>query len=72
MLQERNIYTKPDLVYKERQRALRVLEHKIEGRPFEPRSGVDDELEAIMGSIVKRFSIGREWQQFRIPDAATR
>lgn len=39
MLQERDIYLDPDPVYKERQRALRVLEHKIEGRPFEPQSG---------------------------------
>ncbi|KAH8742430.1 hypothetical protein F5883DRAFT_442354 [Diaporthe sp. PMI_573] len=36
MLQERNIYRENDPVYRERQRALRVMEHKIEGRPFRP------------------------------------
>ena len=41
MLQERNIYA-PDPVYGTRQRALRVMEHKIEGRPFEPRYRVLD------------------------------
>ncbi|KAH8746081.1 hypothetical protein F5883DRAFT_585880 [Diaporthe sp. PMI_573] len=41
MLRERNIYRDSDPVYLERQRALRVMEHKIEGRPFRPglRSG---------------------------------
>ncbi|RYP81632.1 hypothetical protein DL770_005840 [Monosporascus sp. CRB-9-2] len=38
MLRERDIYMDPDPIYEERQRALRVLEHKIEGWPFEPRS----------------------------------
>ena len=41
MLQERNIYA-PDGVYGRRQRALRVMEHKIEGRPFEPRDATLD------------------------------
>ncbi|KXX78216.1 hypothetical protein MMYC01_205056, partial [Madurella mycetomatis] len=36
MLRERNIYRVSDPVYLERQRALRVMEHKIEGRPFRP------------------------------------
>jgi hypothetical protein len=35
MLQERNIYVY-DPVYMERQRALRVMEHKTERRPFKP------------------------------------
>ncbi|KAI3325936.1 hypothetical protein HD806DRAFT_520658 [Xylariaceae sp. AK1471] len=39
MLQERNIYLQYDRVYRERQRALRIMEHKIERRPFEPRDG---------------------------------
>ncbi|KAK3333600.1 hypothetical protein B0T19DRAFT_130748 [Cercophora scortea] len=38
MLQERNIYMDGDPVYLDRQRALRVLEHQIEGRPFQPGS----------------------------------
>jgi hypothetical protein len=41
MLQERNIYA-PDAAYGRRQRELRVMEHKIEGRPFEPRDGTLD------------------------------
>ncbi|KAI1283509.1 hypothetical protein F5Y07DRAFT_349872 [Xylaria sp. FL0933] len=36
MLQERNIYVDHDLVYEQRQRDLRVLEHSIEGRPSCP------------------------------------
>lgn len=36
MLEERNIYLGYDEVYKQRQRALRVIEHKIERRPFRP------------------------------------
>ncbi|KAK3333956.1 hypothetical protein B0T19DRAFT_419645 [Cercophora scortea] len=36
MLRERNIYRVSDPVYLERQQALRVIEHKIEGRPFRP------------------------------------
>ncbi|KAK0628686.1 hypothetical protein B0T17DRAFT_614569 [Bombardia bombarda] len=36
MLRERNIYRVSDPVYLERQKALRVIEHKIEGRPFRP------------------------------------
>ncbi|KAI0448357.1 hypothetical protein F5B21DRAFT_522199 [Xylaria acuta] len=36
MLQERNIYMDRDLVYEQRQRALRVLEHTLEGRPSMP------------------------------------
>jgi len=36
MLQERNIYVITDRVYQARQRALRVLEHTTEGRPFRP------------------------------------
>ncbi|KAK3692871.1 hypothetical protein B0T22DRAFT_436099 [Podospora appendiculata] len=36
MLQERNIYMHLDPVYLERQRALRLLEHEVEGRPFKP------------------------------------
>ncbi|CAJ2508216.1 Uu.00g094020.m01.CDS01 [Anthostomella pinea] len=35
MLEERDIY-RYDPVYKERQKALRVMEHKVERRPFEP------------------------------------
>ncbi|KAK0127971.1 hypothetical protein ONS96_007466 [Cadophora gregata f. sp. sojae] len=42
MLQERNIYG-PDAVYRHRQRDLRVMEHKIEGRPFRPRGEKLDE-----------------------------
>ncbi|CZR52894.1 uncharacterized protein PAC_02771 [Phialocephala subalpina] len=41
MLQERNIYA-PDAVYRRRQKDLRVMEHKIEGRPFRPRDEVLD------------------------------
>ncbi|KIM93092.1 hypothetical protein OIDMADRAFT_36026 [Oidiodendron maius Zn] len=41
MLQERNIYS-GDSVYRSRQRALRVIEHKIEGRPFRPLYGLND------------------------------
>jgi hypothetical protein len=41
MLQERNIYA-PDAAYGRCQRELRVMEHKIEGRPFEPRDGTLD------------------------------
>ncbi|KAK0706888.1 hypothetical protein B0T26DRAFT_478570 [Lasiosphaeria miniovina] len=36
MLRERNIYLVSDPVYLERQKALRVMEHKIEGRLFRP------------------------------------
>lgn len=36
MLEERNIYRRYDPVYKKRQRDLRIMEHKIERRPFEP------------------------------------
>ena len=36
MLQERNIYHPPDEVYRERQVALRILEHTIENRPSRP------------------------------------
>ncbi len=36
MLQERNIYFDRDPVYRERQRALRILEHTAERRPFRP------------------------------------
>ncbi|KAF2254383.1 hypothetical protein BU26DRAFT_537213 [Trematosphaeria pertusa] len=43
MLEERNIYLQYDSVYVERQKALRIMEHKIERRPFEPRSGVFNE-----------------------------
>lgn len=41
MLQERNMYA-PGQSYVRRQRDLRVMEHKIEGRPFRPRDGVLD------------------------------
>ncbi|KAH6630540.1 hypothetical protein B0J18DRAFT_488317 [Chaetomium sp. MPI-SDFR-AT-0129] len=40
MLRERNIYLLPDKVYLKRQRALRVLEHKVEGRLFRPANRV--------------------------------
>ena len=54
MLQERNFYMLVDPVYKERQRASRVMEHKTEGqrlfrpvewRPFGPplAVGMNDE-----------------------------
>ncbi|KAH8889935.1 hypothetical protein GQ53DRAFT_651494 [Thozetella sp. PMI_491] len=36
MLEERNIYLQYDGVYKERQKALRIMEHEVERRPFEP------------------------------------
>jgi hypothetical protein len=39
MLQERNTYA-PNAVYGRRQRAVRVMEHKIEGQPFRPRDSV--------------------------------
>ncbi|GAP89463.1 putative macrophage mannose receptor 1 [Rosellinia necatrix] len=40
MMRERNIELKRyDDVYMERQRALRIMEHEIERRPFEPDSG---------------------------------
>lgn len=45
MLEERNICMEMNIdpVYIERQRALRILEHRVEGRPFKPVSGVFDE-----------------------------
>ncbi|KAH7264914.1 uncharacterized protein BKA55DRAFT_557328 [Fusarium redolens] len=36
MIEERIPYDKYEPVYLERQRALRVIEHKVEGRPFKP------------------------------------
>ncbi|KAK3326540.1 hypothetical protein B0H66DRAFT_163613 [Apodospora peruviana] len=45
MLRERNIYHKGDgrdPTYVKRQRNLRILEHSIEGRPFEPSAGIFD------------------------------
>ena len=41
MLQERDIYL-PDSVYGSRQRALREMEHEMEGRPFKPLGGLND------------------------------
>ncbi|KAK0710160.1 hypothetical protein B0T26DRAFT_724234 [Lasiosphaeria miniovina] len=38
MLEERNIYLEHDPVYKERQRTLRIMKHKVEMRPFKPQS----------------------------------
>ncbi|KAK0703515.1 hypothetical protein B0T26DRAFT_744314 [Lasiosphaeria miniovina] len=38
MLEERNIYLEHDPVYKERQRTLRIMEHKVEMRPLKPQS----------------------------------
>ncbi|KAI1178859.1 hypothetical protein F4777DRAFT_535915 [Nemania sp. FL0916] len=43
MMEERNIYMEYDPVYNERQRALRILEHRVENRPFKPRDGRSDE-----------------------------
>ncbi|KLP11497.1 uncharacterized protein FFNC_03586 [Fusarium fujikuroi] len=39
MLEERNPHDRRDPVYGARQRALRVMEHQAEGRPFKPASG---------------------------------
>ncbi|OAA37864.1 hypothetical protein NOR_06941 [Metarhizium rileyi] len=36
MMAERNVYLEWDAVFKERQRTLRIIEHKVEGRPFRP------------------------------------
>ncbi|KAI1080580.1 hypothetical protein F5B20DRAFT_589304 [Whalleya microplaca] len=57
MLQERNPYMVRDRVYKERQRALRVLEHTIEGRPFKPRSGIlDHDWQLLWARLSKDIS----------------
>ena len=44
MLRERNICMEPDPLYKERQRALRILEHEVERRPFRPTFHRDRDL----------------------------
>ncbi|KAI0856923.1 hypothetical protein F4860DRAFT_528684 [Xylaria cubensis] len=59
MLQERNIYLDPDPVYEQRQRALRVLEHTIEGRPSMPRfysvELEDESWKRLWARISKKF-----------------
>ena len=62
MLQERNIYL-PEPIYGGRQRALRVMEHEIEGRPFEPQGGLLDEgwqrLWARLSNVMPSTETGR-------------
>ncbi|KAI1300449.1 hypothetical protein F5Y03DRAFT_397167 [Xylaria venustula] len=59
MLQERNIHLQYDQVYKERQRALRIMEHKIERRPFEPRGGWmwDEGWKRLWARLAKELGI---------------
>lgn len=40
MLEERNPYLEYDPEFEERQRALRVIEHEVEGRPFRPADNI--------------------------------
>ncbi|EFY91716.1 hypothetical protein J3459_003992 [Metarhizium acridum] len=56
MIEERNIFLEYDPVYHERQRTLRIIAHKIERRPFEPRS-------RIFGADWKRLwaRLSKEW-----------
>ncbi|KAI0425412.1 hypothetical protein F5Y09DRAFT_352294 [Xylaria sp. FL1042] len=59
MLQERNIYADHDLVYEQRQRDLRVLEHQIEGRPSRPgfraRELHDESWKSLWAHLSKNF-----------------
>lgn len=62
MLEERNIYLRYDKVYAERQIALRIIEHKIERRPFEPAKRAGGILDADWKRWWARLS-----KQLKIP-----
>ena len=58
MLEERNIYYDP--VYQECQRALRIMEHKVEGRPFKPRFDIgpcDEDWKILWARLSKDLGI---------------
>ncbi|KAK1250299.1 hypothetical protein MKX08_010302 [Trichoderma sp. CBMAI-0020] len=63
MLKERNPYNEYDPVYRERQRALRVMEHKVEGRPFRPYTQIygnnlnDEGWKRLWARISKKLGI---------------
>ncbi|KID88393.1 hypothetical protein MAJ_11066, partial [Metarhizium majus ARSEF 297] len=58
MIEERNIFREYDPVYHQRQRTLRIMEHKIERRPFEPSSRVcDPDWKRLWARLSKEWDI---------------
>ncbi|EFZ00663.1 hypothetical protein X797_004299 [Metarhizium robertsii] len=58
MIEERNIFREYDPVYHQRQRTLRIIEHKIERRPFEPSNRVcDPDWKRLWARLSKEWGI---------------